>query len=274
MTIAIDASPQTAFSQDRLSGISRANALDRWIYVFTAACLIAVVFAGFIPDSIAKLSAVDAGRRAPFPLVLHVHAVLMGSFLLLVLAQTLLVAVGKRRLHMQLGIAAMVIAPAMVITGIILAPTMFHIAWNAALAAPPAAKHQLQNAVSGAENILLRQFSAGILFSVFMWIALRARKGNAGLHKRMILLAITPALGAAISRIGWLPTTMPNSSITLDLFALLTISPMFAWDLYRNRSIHRAYIIFVAFYVPVVASVHLLWNTAWWHATAHHIMGV
>ena len=73
---------------DALSGTPRAHAIDRWIFVFMAAWFIAIVLAGFIPDSIEKVAAVQAGQRPPFPLVLHMHAVVMGSFLLMLLAQT------------------------------------------------------------------------------------------------------------------------------------------------------------------------------------------
>ncbi|HWU54864.1 MAG TPA: hypothetical protein VN175_05130 [Rhizomicrobium sp.] len=274
MAIALDASDERILSQDRLSGDTRTNVIDRWIYVFTAASLIAVVFAGFLPDSFAKVAAVEAGKRPPFPLILHVHAVLMGSFLLLLLAQTVLVATGRLGGHMQLGIAAMVLAPAIVISGLILVPTMYHLAWNAALAAPIAMKEPFLDRLHAIDNVMLRQFSAGILFTVFMAIALRARTRDSGLHKRMIFLSITAVLGAAITRIHWLPTTMPNSSLSLDIFVLLTFSPMFLWDLIRNRGLHRAYFIWASIYFPVMATVHTLWDTPWWHATARHIMGV
>ena len=136
MTIAIGA--ESALARDRLSGGSRTNVIDRWIYVFTAASFLAVVLAGFLPDSVAKVAAINAGQRPPFPLVLHIHAVLMGSFLLLLLAQTVLVATGRRAWHMQLGIAAMVLTPAIVITGFVLVPTIYHGVWNAAQSGPPA----------------------------------------------------------------------------------------------------------------------------------------
>jgi len=67
MDLSFDAAEHIAFPHDRLSGNSRTNVIDRWIYVFTAASLIAIVFWGFIPDSFAKIAAIDAGRRAPFP---------------------------------------------------------------------------------------------------------------------------------------------------------------------------------------------------------------
>jgi hypothetical protein len=80
---------------DALSGTPRAHAIDRWIFVFMAAWFIAIVLAGFIPDSLMKIGMVKAGARPAFPLVLHMHAVLMGSFLLLLLGQSWLMATGR-----------------------------------------------------------------------------------------------------------------------------------------------------------------------------------
>ena len=77
---------------DVLSGTPRAHAIDRWIFVGMALWFIAIVLAGFIPDSIMKVGLVESGQRAPFPIVLHMHAVLMGSFLLLLLTQSWLMA--------------------------------------------------------------------------------------------------------------------------------------------------------------------------------------
>ena len=53
----------TGPQQDRLSGTPRAHALDRWIYVITAIFFIAIVLAGFIPDSLMKIEMVRAGAR-------------------------------------------------------------------------------------------------------------------------------------------------------------------------------------------------------------------
>ena len=274
MSIAINASSPTAYSKDHLSGSSRAHLIDRWIYVFTAASLIAVVLAGFVPDSVAKVAAIDAGRRAPFPPILHVHAVLMGSFLLVLLAQTVLVATGKRRLHMTLGLAGMVLALAILVSGLVLAPTMYHMAWSASLNATPETRQQLQRAVSGAENVQLLQLRAGLLFSIFVWIAYRSRSRDAGLHKRIIFLSVTAVLGAAIVRIHALPTTMPRSPLSLDLFTWLALAPLFLWDLVRNRRVHHAYWIWAALFLPATAVVYALWDAPWWHATARTIMGV
>lgn len=254
---------------DRLSGTPRAHAIDRWIYVFTAASFVAIVLAGFIPDSLGKIAAVQAGARPPFPPVLHVHAVLMGSFLLLLLAQTWLVATGRNALHMRLGLVSMVLAPAMVVAGFVLAATNYHGVWAAAQVRP-----EMQEVVGIVDNILLLQLRIGILFPIFLWIGLRARKHDPGLHKRMMILSIAVALPAGIDRIPWLPSTMPASPLGAELWLLVAVSPLLIWDLLRNRYLHRAWWIWLGLMVPVAVLTSLLWNTPWWHGTARAIMGV
>jgi hypothetical protein len=259
---------------DLLSGTPRAHAVDRWIFVFMAVWFIAIVLAGFIPDSMDKVAAVQAGQRPPFPLVLHLHAVLMGSFLLLLLAQSWLMATGRNAQHMRLGMAAMVIAPALVIVGFVLAPTMYHMLWEGAHVAPPGKREEMQFALGIWENILLLQIRIGILFSFFIAVALMARGRNAGMHKRMMFLATAMALPAGIDRIPWLVHTMPSSPLSVDLYTLAAISPMLVWDLGRNRRMHRAYWVSLAAYLPFAIAVHALWDTAWWHGVARQIMGV
>ena len=259
---------------DHLSGTPRAGAIDRWIYVFTAASFILFTLLGFIPDSLEKIAAVEAGQRAPFPLVLHFHAVLMGSFLLLLLAQTSLVATGRGAVHRRLGMVAMVLVPALVVVGFILVPTIYHQVWGAAQSAPPEAAGQLRALVSRLENIQLLQIRIGILFPLFIAIALMARGRDAGLHKRMMILGTAVALPAAFDRIPWLWSSMPASPVSPELYTLLAIAPMFAWDVIRNRYVHRAYWLWLAISLPFAIFVHGAWDTPWWHATAKAIMGV
>ena len=259
---------------DVLSGTPRAHSIDRWIFVFMAAWFMAIVLAGFIPDSLMKVELVQTGQRPPFPPVLHMHAVLMGSFLLLLLAQTSLMATGRSAQHMRFGMLAMVLAPALVIVGFVLAPTMYHMLWEGAQVAPPGKREQLQGALGVWENILLLQIRIGILFPLFLAIGLTARGRNPGLHKRMMFLATVMALPAGIDRIPWLPSTMPGSPMSADLYTLMAIAPMFLWDVVRNRNVHPAYIMWLGVNLPFAIAVHGLWDTPWWHQAARQIMGV
>jgi hypothetical protein len=259
---------------DVLSGTPRAHSIDRWIFVFMAAWFMAIVLAGFIPDSLMKVELVQTGQRPPFPPVLHMHAVLMGSFLLLLLAQTSLMATGRSAQHMRFGMLAMVLAPALVIVGFVLAPTMYHMLWEGAQVAPPGKREQLQGALGVWENILLLQIRIGILFPLFLAIGLTARGRNPGLHKRMMFLATVMALPAGIDRIPWLPSTMPGRPMSADLYTLMAIAPMFLWDVVRNRNVHPAYIMWLGVNFPFAMAVHGLWDTPWWHQAARQIMGV
>jgi hypothetical protein len=112
------------------------------------------------------------------------------------------------------------------------------------------------------------------LFSLFIAIALKARGKDAGTHKRMMFLATVTALPAGIDRIPWLVHTMPASPLSVDLYTMAAIAPMFLWDALRNRWVHPAYVTWIAVYIPFAIAVHMLWDTPWWHATARQIMGV
>lgn len=261
--------------RDALSGTTRAHALDRWIYVISAGLFVAIILTGFIPDSLHKIALVKAGERPPFPIVLHMHAALMASFMALLLTQTVLMATGRRDLHMKVGLAAFVIAPALVLVGVFLVPTMYHETSNALRAATsPAARDKLQKALLQKDNIMLLQFRIALLFPLLLALGLKARTFDSGLHKRLMILAAAVPLAAGIDRIDWLPTTLPGSPISSDLYTLAALSPMFLWDIVRNRRIHRAYWMWLALCLPVALVVYRVWNTPWWHGMAHQIMGV
>jgi len=256
------------------SGNSLARAVDRWIYVFMAASFIAYTLTGFIPDSLAMIAAVDSGQRAPLPLVLHAHAILMGAFLMLLLAQSFLVATGRLTYHRTLGMAGFVLGPALVLVGVILVPTMYHQVWDAAQSAGPEIRPVIEQGLREFDNIILLQIRVGVLFPIFLAIALGARKSDPGLHKRMMFLAVAIALPAAFDRITWLPTSLPGNPLTTEVYPLLAIGPMFLWDFARSRFVHKAYVIWVLINLPAAVLVHSMWDSEWWHATARQLMGV
>ena len=259
---------------DALSGTPRAHAIDRWIFVAMATWYIGIVLLGFIPDAIGMVAAANAGQRPPLPIILHVHAVAMGAFLLLLWTQSVLMATGRSELHKRVGIAAFVMVPVLVVVGLMLAPTIYREFWAMAQTAPPDLQAKLHKRLMMLNDILLMQIRIGILFPLFMGIALAARGKNAGLHKRLIFLATAMPMPAAIDRMQWLPNTIPASAIGTDLYILAAVSPLFVWDVVRNRRVHQAYWIWLGISVPFSLVVYSLWNTGWWFATAPKIMGV
>jgi hypothetical protein len=248
--------------------------VDRWMFVFMAGLFFATVLVGFIPDSFGLVRAVQTGARPPLPPILHVHAVLMGSWITLLLVQATLVATGHRAFHRQLGLASLVLAPAMVLAGLILVPTLYHQLWAAVQTAPPPVAAQLKPNLALAANIMLGQIRVGILFPLFVALALLARRSDPGTHKRLMILATVGPLPAAIARIHWLPSTMPGNPASADLDTLLWILPMFAWDLYRQGRAPRAYWIWAGANAPLLIAEYALWGSPWWLATVPKLMGL
>ncbi|MCW4461377.1 hypothetical protein OK349_06630 [Sphingomonas sp. BT-65] len=251
-----------------------AQAVDRWIYVFMAGLFLVTVLAGFIPVSLLKIEAVRLGQRPPFPMILHVHAVLMGCWMLLLMTQTTLMATGRRGLHQRLGVIAMVLAPALVIVGFLLVPVVRLQVADAILNGPPEVAAQLRPRFEHQLNIMMVQIRIGVLFAVLTAWGIAVRRRDSGLHKRLMILGTAAALPPATDRMFWLPTSLPESPLTVDLWPLLLIAPMFLWDLYRLRRVHMAYVIALGLGLATTIPMHLLWGTPGWRGTALWLLGV
>jgi len=247
--------------------------IDKWIYVFMAALFFVTVLVGFIPDSIGLVGEVNSGQQPPLPAILHVHAVLMGSWITLLLVQAVLMATGRSAFHKQLGMIGFALVPAIVVAGIILVPTMLFRLIEGVRAAPPQIAPSIHATLNFLINVILFQVRVGILFPTFAGIALYMRLRNPGIHKRLLFLATALPLPAAIDRMNWLPTSLPVSPWSTEIYMLALLSPMFLWDLYRLRTVHKAYIIW--FIPTLVGSIVMngLWGSAWWHETALKMLG-
>jgi len=246
--------------------------MDRWMFVFMASLLFITVLTGFIPSSIEKVAAVQAGERAPFLSVLHVHAVLMGAWITLLLTQASLVASKHGAIHKKLGMTSMVLAPAMVVTGFLLVPANFGLVWSLDPNLVPG--NVIAEAKAGVSNIALAQIRIGVLFPIMVGLALYFRKSDPDTHKRLMILATVLPMPAAVDRITWLPHTLPGSPLSPDLYILLLISPLFVYDLLRQKKVHRAYVYWAAGFIPTSIVVHMLWSSPWWMSTAPKLMGV
>ncbi len=242
--------------------------IDRWQYVLMALFLIAVILTGFVPDSFKRLADIGAGGRPDFLPQAHFHALTMGAWMLLLLTQTTLMATGRDQWHKQLGLLGLVLAPLMVVAGVMLVPA--NIAERIAFAegGGPDAQAQLAKDLNRMTNTALVQLRSGLCFVLVVAVGLAARGRDAGLHKRMMILAPIAPIGAAFGRMPFLYNSMPESPISVIAWPFLCVVPMLLWDIYRQRSIHRAYWIFAAIMVPTALAVLGLWNSPWWLSVA------
>jgi hypothetical protein len=262
---------------------SAAAARDDWAFVAVALFFLFAALVGFVPDSIVQLGNVRAGLRQPFTIFAHVHAALMGSWLLLLVAQSWLAATGRTRWHRGLGMAGIAIMVGMVVAGALLSLTLYVGLWQVVHNPPPAlplsVRAQLPPILDNLANVSLSAlFGFVILFPLLVVGALIARRSDPGLHKRLILLATATTIKAAITRMSFLPAIASGSPLAplihADFYMLAGVMPLFVWDLYRLRRIHRAYPIWLAAYAVASAPVYLLWNTPWWLATLPRMLGL
>jgi len=195
---------------------------------------------------------------APVPAIIHLHAVLFASWLVLFVVQTLLVARGHVRTHMRLGQAGMGLAGLMLATG---------------LAAAIDAARAGHKGIPGVEfptreGFLLLNVASVCIFSALVAAGWWWRRRPQA-HKRLMLAATVAALmPPGISR---LPGVAGNEAAIAGLaVAFLLVGP--AYDLATRRRIHPAYagLLLAVLIVPPV--VLRLSGTGAWHAAAAWMM--
>jgi hypothetical protein len=245
---------------------------DRLVYIFMATLFILVAAVGFGPRLFATL---EGARPVEAPLV-HVHAFLMGFWLLLLLAQTSLVATDRRQLHQTLGQVSFVLAPLMLILMVALTVTPYYVFFAGG---PPAAT--LDPVVVG-RRVAFTLFVQGrdaLLFAILYSWAVRARRASLETHKRMMVMATFVVLDAAVGRMDWLPHGYSGvggdtSYAVVNVYQLLLLVPVIVYDVLRFGRVHRAYVFGVGLFLLFIVVLFAVWNSALWHRTAAAVMGL
>jgi len=162
--------------------------------------------------------------RAPLPsVVIHVHAAVASSWILLFIIQTALISGGRLQWHKRLGILGAALAGLMVILGFAAATDSLARGF-----APPGSKFDP------------RAFYAVPIFGVaafciLIFWALRVRSDGPA-HKRLVLMATIGLLGPPVSR--W-PFAFAKSPVTIIGVVVLFLALLAAFDLWSRRRIHR-----------------------------------
>jgi hypothetical protein len=185
--------------------------------------------------------------------MVHVHGALFTLWIALLVAQVALVASRRTSWHMRLGIAGMVLAPLMVITGF---ATL--IGAIKRRFAPP---FVLQ--IITAQDILL----LGLFSFLIAWAFLARR--DAPTHKRLVLCATFLIIIPAIARWPIVGNVAEDPTV---FYILVNSCPalLVVYDLWTRRSLHRATICGVGLMialqvaVPVLAQSALIGHTIAW----------
>lgn len=174
------------------------------------ALLSAVAVAGFWPH---YLSVAGSG----FPRMTHLHALAMALWLVLLVAQPLLIRLRRARWHRRVGAAAWVLAPLVVATSLALA-------WR--MTAP----------VAGATieafryGLFFVQVSTALLFAVCVGAALAWRR-DAELHARAMVAAgltlVDPVLARGVANLAlpaWAQVEWASAAMAVALAGVLAVA--------------------------------------------------
>ena len=247
-----------ASSQPGKQQQAAAGAYDRMFYSGMAIAMAATVFIGFARTY--YLSAYfgthgTIGGR-PFSTILRVHAMLFTTWVLLFITQTLLVATHRVAIHRRLGVAVGVVAATMIVVGTATARDLARSG-----GAPPGIDPL---------TFLAIPFGDMAVFTLLIATALCLRHKKEA-HKRLMLLAFTSILAAAVARF---PGVLPLGPLW---FFGLTFLPILAfcitYDLVTRRRVHPAYLFGGALLILSVPVRLIISGTPTWHRLAEMFVG-
>jgi hypothetical protein len=215
-----------------------------------AAAMALVVFVGFAPTYYLRPRFVPE----PLPLYLHVHGLVFSAWIVLLAAQSMLIATRRTAMHRRLGWMGAVLGALVVVAGTTAA------------------------VLSGRSNIeagfddSARTFLAVPLFSMAVFLTLVSAaivfRGRPQAHKRLMLLATINLLDAPIARWPGAPETAAVYVIA-DLF----IAAIVLYDLASRRRLDASCLWGGTLVVAGQALRHVVGPTPAWHALASSLIG-
>jgi len=204
-------------------------ARGRRFYLAMSLALFTVVFAGFAPSyylrPLTHLTHYPTGAviSPTLPLAVHVHAAVLSLWLVLLLAQTTLIATGRTDLHRRLGIAGAALLPVILVLGVVTALRGGRDGWNPG------------GPFADSLEFMIVGFGDIMLFTGFVAAALYYRR-RPETHKRLMILgALGGLMWPAITRMPYVaPHTPAMFGLLLVLLAALPVR-----DYLTARRIHQ-----------------------------------
>lgn len=238
---------------------------DRNFFLLMVGLIWLGIVMGFVPQIIHRLET----HAAPFPIIVHFHAVAFVAWLCLLTTQVGLVRSKRTDLHRKLGIAGIYLYPAMVVLAVSTA-----IVVNRSYAGTPKFD----------PGFISVQFADMTNFAVLASAAFWFRKTPSA-HKRFMILATIFIADAGYGRWwgGTLTTFFSNShgvarfwanAAGLFLGDFLLVFIMGVYDLITRRSLHPAFIFGAVFGLGCEALSAWLYVSPWWKPVAIKILGL
>jgi len=226
--------------------------LDRYFFPGMALLILGTVFLGF-----ARSYFLAGLFRAPLPnWVIHVHGAAFSCWILLLVAQTSLVAADRVEVHRKLGLMGFGLACLMVLLGVLASTDLLRREFGQAL----------DDSGLDPKTFYIIPLTDMVIFGTLVFLAFRARC-NPPAHKRFILIATIALLIAAVARwpVGFIQHN-PIWVAVLCTYGFLLL--LVLYDLWTLRRVHRVTVWASAFLILVQQVRVPLGRTSAWHVFA------
>lgn len=238
---------------------------NRLFYSAASIILLVLTFIGFRMFYLNLQAFPGRPLTPPIRTLLIVHGVLMTAWMLLSVVQPLLVASGRKRLHMTLGLFGTALAAGIVVAG-------YLVAINAARVNPPDLKLFGLNQ----KEFLTVPLSGVVTFGAFVLVGVWNRR-RPEIHRPMMFMASMAIISAAMGRMpalnGWYAGTWMEHWFSAFLTTLLIGAAMFAIKCVLERRFDRWFAGAYAALVVICVTASLVAKTYAWVQFASLLMG-
>ncbi|PTD24264.1 hypothetical protein [Sphingomonas fennica] len=213
-------------------------------YTGIAASMLVAVFIGFAPSwFLVPFNGRPAHVLSPTPLV-HLHGAVFSAWMLLFVTQTALAGAGRTDIHRRLGMLGLPLVIAMIVIG-----TLTGLHGVARASGPP-----IVPPLSWAAIPLFAVPGFGGLILAALW-----KRRAPQTHKRLMVLAMVPMMGAAFGRMPWF-AGLSGIVLVPALYIVLVA----LWDMATIRRIHRATLWGGLYALAAMVLPILVWQTEAW----------
>ncbi len=232
---------------------------DRNFFLTYVVLLWLGILGGFVPEIVSHI----AQHKPPFPLIVHVHAIVFFGWLTLLTTQVLLIRRKRPDLHRTLGTAAIGLAALMVVVGPATAIVMQRYHWGTPESDPPFLAIQLTDIIA----------FAGLAAAAF------AFRNESSAHKRLILLATLYISDAGFARLfgdgvhglvgdGFWPF-LAEAYLANDVLAV----GIGVYDVITRKRMHPAYVAGMAWTFALQLTASALYHAPVWKPIALALIG-
>ena len=213
----------------------------RGLYVALSALMAVIAIVGFWPTYYGPLARLTLVQ----PPLIHVHAIVFTGWLALFSAQAVLAATRRLQWHLWLGRLGIAYGVLLVLVGLTTG-----VLRSAALPRG-----------GDAEGLLYVAFLDMLVFAGFFGAAIRFRR-RPDVHKKLMTVAATTLLVAAVGRMSFLPAP-PAGFAAMFLIWSSPVLLAVAYDWRHNRGVHPVYVLGLAAFAFRTWSEPLALTSTW-----------